>query len=251
MEPNQQPEQPVQPVQPTPQQPVPQQATPQQPMSKQSAQEQPAPEQVTPQNDFLARIDTTMTPVNPIPEKKGLSRTALIGIIAGAVAVVAIVVIVLINIFSKPATQPVSPTPNYPDEPEVSEEIKTRNELRTNDLVKLKEAVVSFQSKNGGALPGSEIANWNFMIQQYIPGGITDGATGEIYQIAGLCKFGEACVNIDELSWEMNHHQIYVLLNATCNGNTKTNVVVSSTKKRQAAMFTILEDSKTFLCVAN
>ncbi|MDO4967322.1 MAG: hypothetical protein Q4E70_00965 [Candidatus Saccharibacteria bacterium] len=207
-----------------------------------------------PSSDFLNRMDMA-NGINVEPEKprKKLSLPIIIGIIVGVVAIVGgIVAVVMIS--SNSNVQPtVTATTTYPDEPEedeLSEEIIQRNTLRANDLAPLLTALNNYQANNRGELPG----DWAGMIRTYIPEGLKDSATGEAYVIADFCNFSESnkCnVNIDELTWEENQHEIYVFLNAACKGNTKEDVIVSHTGKKKAAMFAILEGSKNFLCVNN
>ena len=191
--------------------------------------------------------------------QKKSSKKGLIGVLVGLIVVAgaAFGIMMMMNSGSKTATQPTTnpstPTPQQPDTPttQLSDEVIERNEKRKDDLLTLKEAVAKYQEDHDGELPGSESIQWNTMIRNYITGGVKDGATEEAYRVAGVCRFGENCVNVDSMDWEKNAHQIYVLLNATCNGEKRSNVIVSSTKKRQVAIFTILEGSETFLCVTN
>lgn len=209
---------------------------------------------VQPSSDFLNRMDMANNP-NLAPEKpKKISKGLIVGIIIGVIAVVGGVVAVIMMMNSGSNTQPTvtATTTEWPDEPEeeeLSEEVVQRNELRANDLVPLLTALNSYQANNRGALP----SDWAKVVQA-VPEGLKDTATGEAYYIADLCNFSEAdnCkVDIDTLTWEQDKHKIFVFLNAACKGNTKEDMIVSHTGKRKAAMFTILEGSKNFLCVNN
>ena len=212
-------------------------------------QQQPV---MPPTNDFLSRMDAANMPA-PEPEKKGLSKGAIIGIVVGAVAVVGIIVAIVVMNLSKPAATPTTTSYTEP-EPEIDEEMEARNELRKNDLVVLGEAVKKYQAEPSadGQLPGYKNENWDVVIAQYVPGGvIKDSADGEIYKMGKVCKFSEAnCMDIESLSWEDNKHEIYVMYNADCKGTTKENVIVSSTRKRHAAIFAIIEGDQ-FICATN
>ena len=208
-----------------------------------------------PSSDFLNRMDMANNP-NPTPEppKKKLSKPAIIGIILGAIALIGIIVAVTIILNSNQA-QP-SPTisvTEYPDddEEELDEEVIERNELRKNDLAPLITATLDFQNSNNGALPGDYVSQWKWLLNTYIPDGLKDMATGESYEIKEVCKFSESCIELSELTWEENAHEIYIYLNAACKGDTKDNLIVSFTGRNKAAIFTILEGSKTFLCSNN
>ena len=214
---------------------------------------QPQQPVMPPANDFLSRMDAASHPIQPEPEKKGLPKQAIIGIAVGAVALIAIIVVVVINLM-KPAELP--KRTSYIDDPdsEYDEEMEERNEKRKNDLVVLGEAVKKYQAQDGvdGQLPGYENSSWNLVISQYTPDGeVRDGADGELYKMGKVCKFSETnCMDISSLSWEKNKHEIYVMYNADCKGNTKENVIVSSTRKRHAAIFAVVEGDQ-FICATN
>lgn len=208
-----------------------------------------------PTNDFLNRMDMANgVNTQPEPPKKKFSTPLLIGIIVGVVAIIGVVVaVIMMN--SNSNTQPTvtATTTEWPDDlgVELSEEIIARNEIRVNDLAPLKNALEQYQLNNGDAVP-SELEQWEWMIRTYIPNGLKDMATGENYTVAEICKFGEVCgANIDNMTWEMNQHKVYVMLNSACKGETKDDLLVSYTGKRKAAMFAILEGSQSFLCVSN
>lgn len=189
------------------------------------------------------------------PVKKGPSKGLIIGIVIGVVVVVGIVVgLIMMNSGKKTTTTTATVTTTTPDEPEIGEEMEARNELRKNDLVPLGEAVKKYQAEKevDGQLPGYENSSWNIVIAQFVPGGvIKDGADGETYKMGKVCKFSEAnCMDISSLSWEENKHEIYVMYNADCKGDTKENVIVSSTRKRHAAIFAVIEGDK-FICTTN
>ena len=213
-------------------------------------QQQPV---MPPTNDFLSRMDAVNMPVQTEPEKKGPSKGLIIGIVAGVVAVIGIVVAVIMMNSKKP--EPTTTTTTYTEpEPEIDEEMEARNALRKNDLVVLGEAVKKYQAEKDadGQLPGYKNENWDAVIAQFVPGGvIKDSADGENYTMGKVCKFSEAnCMDIESLSWEENKHQIYVMYNADCKGTTKENVIVSSTRKRHAAIFAIIEGDQ-FICATN
>lgn len=208
-----------------------------------------------PANDFLSRMDASLTPVQTEPEKKKMSKGMIIGIVVGALAVVGIAVAVIIMMSSgnaKPTTT-VAPT-TYPDgpEPEIDEEMAKRNSLRADDLLAVKNAVNKYQAlpEADGQLPGPEVEEWEKMIARFIPGGVKDGADGTLYEVGAVCKFGQDCVDTTSLSWEKNKHQIFVLYNADCKGKTKENVIVSSTRLRRVAIFSIIEGDE-FICTTN
>ena len=215
---------------------------------------QPVMPQTPPTNDFLSRMDATTMPVQPEPEKKGLSKGAIIGIVVGIVAVIGIIVAVIVMNSGKAEPTPTVTTtvPDEPDEPEIDEEMEARNKLRANDLIPVREAVNTYQSEleAEGQLPGPNAEEWTEMIARYIPEGVVDGADGEPYTVGSVCKFGENCVDISSLSWEENKHQIFALYNADCKGKTKENVIVSSTRKRRVAIFAIIEGDE-FICTTN
>lgn len=245
---NENPTQPNQPTQPTEPQIQPDQST--QPMQQPVQPVQPAV-----RGDFLTRMDTTMM-ANNQPQKKKTSKGAIIGAIIGVLVLAGVGVFMMMNSGTKTTSNPTPVTPSTPDVPstptsQLSEEIIERNEQRKNDFVELGNALLAYQNDHNGELPGSEVTQWNWMVKNYLPSGITDAATGESYQIYGVCRFGDTCVDIDSLDWDKNQHQIYILINATCNGKTKSNTIVSSTKKRQVAIFSILEGSENILCVSN
>lgn len=207
-----------------------------------------------PTNDFLSRMDMANMPAQPEPEKKGLSRGAIIGIIVGVVALIGVVVGIVIAVNSgKPESTPTpTPTVTPEPEPEIDEEMEARNKLRASDLLAVKTAVNSYQAEKeaNGQLPGPDVDEWTGMIYRYNPTGVVDGADGTLYTVGAVCKFGETCVDISSLSWETNKHQIFALYNADCKGDTKENVIVSSTRKRRVAIFAIIEGDK-FICTTN
>ena len=210
---------------------------------------QPAPQT----SDFLNRMDMASGNIAPEKPKKKLSMPIIIGIVVGVIAIVGVIVaVIMMNSSSTPQpTATVTTTwPDEPEEEELSEEVIERNKLRANDLVSLAKALDQYQLKNSDAVP-VEVEQWEWMIRTYIPEGLKDLATGEPYRVVEICKFGEACTDLNSMTWENNQHQVYVMLNAACNGNTKESLLVSYTGKRKAAMFTILEGSQTFLCVNN
>ena len=212
-------------------------------------QQQPV---MQPTNEFLMRMDAANAPVQE-PEKKGPSKGLIIGIAIAVVAVIGIIVgVVMMN--SGKTTTPTTTVTYTEPEPEIDEEMEARNALRKNDLVVLGEAVKRYQAEKDadGQLPGQENSSWNIMISQFVPGGVVkDSADGETYTMGKVCKFSEAnCMDISSLSWEENKHQIYVMYNADCKGTTKDNVIVSSTRKRHAAIFAIIEGDQ-FICATN
>lgn len=211
-------------------------------------QQQPV---MPPTNEFLMRMDSANMPA-PEPEKKGPSKGLIIGIVVGVLVVIGIVVAIIMMNSKKPAST--SPTASNNPVPEIDEEMEERNEKRKNDLVPLGEAVKKYQAADGadGQLPGYKNENWDTVIAQFVPGGqIVDGADGEVYKMGKVCKFSEAnCMDISSLSWEENKHEIYVMYNADCKGTTKNNVIVSSTRKRHAAIFAIVEGDQ-FICATN
>lgn len=189
------------------------------------------------------------------PEKKGLSKGAIIGIVVGALAVIGIIVgvIVMMNSGKTEPTQTQTTTfPDEPDEPEIDEEMQARNKLRANDLAPVKAAVNTYQSakESDGQLPGPDVKEWTTMIKLYAPSPVVDGSDGTAYTMGAVCKFGETCVDVSSLSWEKNKHQIFALYNADCKGKTKENVIVSSTRKRRVAIFAIIEGDE-FICTTN
>lgn len=204
-----------------------------------------------PTNDFLVRMDMAANP-QPAQPKKKLPRGAVIGIIAGvAVIFITILTIIVINIM-KPAPVPEPEPINVPDTPEVDIEIIERNSLRANDLDIVSDAVKSYQAAKdaNGQLPGPDAKEWEKLLKVYIPQGVYDGADETKYAIGGVCIFGESCVDISSLSWENDAHKIFALYNADCNGKTRDNVVVSSTRKRRVAIFAVIENNE-FICVTN
>ena len=229
----------------------PQSQQPQQPVAPQ----QPATPATPPTNDFLSRMDAMNHPAPVGPEKKK-SKGLIIGIVVGVLAVIGGVVGVIMMMNSgkdnKPTPTTVLPT-EYPDEPEVDEEMEARNKKRANDLVPLGVAVQTYQAEPEaeGQLPGLKTAEWEAVIARYTTDGVLkDGATGEIYKMGAVCKFGESCVDISTLTWENNKHEIYALYNADCKGSTKENVIVSSTRLRRVAIFAIVEGDQ-FICATN
>lgn len=234
--------------QPKPTQPNPAPAQPVQPVQPMQAIQNAA----IPQSEFLNKMDV-IHGTNAQPEKKGLSKGVIIGIIVGVLVVIGAVATVLILNMNQPKPKPSNPTPVSPVEPEdeLDEEAKKRNILRANDMLFLANATNSFQANNRGELPGEDPKAWEWVIARYIEGGkLLDGATGEPYRVSKVCKFSEPCVDIENLTWETNHNEIYILINADCKGNTKADVTVSSTAKRRAAIFTIVEGD-TFICATN
>ena len=214
-------------------------------------QQQPV---MPPTNDFLSRMDISsgIAPT-PEPEKKGLSKGAIIGIVVGVVAVIGIIAAVIImNITKKP--EPTPTTTGYVEpEPEVDEEMVERNKLRAKDLLPVREAINTYQAlpQVNGLLPGPTVDDWTWVINTYGPeGGLKDSVDGELYTVGAVCKFGEDCVDIQSLSWEENKHQVFALYNAECKGKTKDNVIVSSTRKRRVAIFAIIEGDE-FICTTN
>lgn len=209
-----------------------------------------------PKNDFLSRMDMAGMPVQPVePEKKGLSKGVIIGIVIGVVALIGVIVgvIIVLNSGKSEPTPTVTATyPDEPEEPEVDEEMEARNALRANDLLPVKNAVNAYQAtpEADGQLPGPEVVNWTAMLNRFVPSGVIDSADGGIYTVGAVCKFGESCVDISSLTWEVNKHQIFALYNADCKGKTKENVIVSSTRKRRVAIFAIIEGDE-FICTTN
>ena len=215
-------------------------------------QQQPV---MPPTNDFLSRMDRADLAQMPAePEKKGLSKGAIIGIAVGAVALigVGVAMVMMLTGGSQDDVVVTGQYPDGPDEPEEDEEISERNKQRADDLLVVKKAVNAYQASKeaGGQLPGPEVEEWEAMIKRFIPDGVKDGADGESYTVGAVCKFGETCVDISSLSWEENKHQIFALYNADCKGKTKENVIVSSTRLRRVAIFSIVEGDE-FICTTN
>lgn len=192
-------------------------------------------------------------PPAPTEPKKKLSTTMIVCIVVGALAVIGIIVgvIMMMNPGETKPTATVAPI-DYPDEPEVDEEIAKRNKLRAHDLDVVKEAVNAYQATKeaNGQLPGPEVDEWTAMLKRFAPEGVIDGYDDSMYTVGAVCKFGEECVDISSLSWEENKHQIYVLYNADCKGKNKENVIVSSTRLRRVAIFAIIENDE-FICTTN
>lgn len=217
---------------------------------------QQTPQPMSPTNDFLSRMDMANMPAQPQePEKKGLSKGMIIGIIIGVVAVIGIIVGIIIAVNSgksEPTPTVTSSFPDEPDEPEIDEEMQARNKLRANDLLPIKAAVNTYQAlpESDGQLPGPDVVEWTKFMQYYIPEGVRDSADGEYYTVGEVCRFSETCIDITSLTWEQNKHKVYVYYNADCNGKTKENVIVSSTRKRRMAAFAIIEGDE-FICVTN
>ncbi len=213
-------------------------------------QQQPV---MPPANDFLSRMDRAENPVvAPVEPKKKLSQGMLIGIIVGAVALVGIIIAVIVALTSsKPETKPTN-TATYDPVPEIDEEMEARNKLRASDLAVLSSAVKTYQSAKeaNGQLPGPDKEEWEQLLRIYVPQGIYDGADDEPYTIGAVCKFGDDCVDISSLTWENDAHKIFALYNADCKGNTKENVIVSSTRLRRVAIFAIIEGDQ-FICTTN
>ena len=224
---------------------------PQQPQQPQ----QPVAPTPPPANDFLSRMDAVNHPAPVEPEKKKMSTGMIVGIVIGVIAVIGgiVGVIMMMNSGKSTPTPTVSPITDYPDEPEIDEEMEARNKLRAKDLVALGTAVQVYQAQPEaeGQLPGLETTEWDAVIALYTPDGVLkDGATGDVYKMGAVCKFGEDCVDVSKLSWEENKHEIYALYNADCKGTTKENVIVSSTRLRRVAIFAIIEGDQ-FICATN
>ena len=211
-------------------------------------QQQPV---IPPANDFLSRMDRAENPT-PVEPKKKLSQGMLIGIVVGAVALVGIIIAIIVAVASsKPETKP-TPTATADPGSLVDEEMEARNKLRASDLVVVSNAVKSYQSAKeaNGQLPGPDKEEWEQLLAVYVPQGVYDGADDEKYSIGAVCKFGEDCVDIASLTWENDAHKIFALYNADCKGKTKENVIVSSTRKRRVAIFSIIEGDQ-FICTTN
>lgn len=207
-------------------------------------------------NDFLNRMDMATNPnLNPDQPKKK-SKGLIIGIIVGIVVLIGAAVAAVIILTSNKAEETKTATPteitptDEPDDDELPEDVVARNELRKDDLAPLKTATLDYKKTHNNAILGDEVRQWEWLVKNYIPEGLKDAATDESYTIKAVCKFSESCVDLDTLDWEENQHEIYIYLNAACKGETKDNLLVSYTGKNGAAMFTILEGSKTFLCTS-
>lgn len=210
-------------------------------------QQQPV---MPPTNDFLSRMDVNIP--NQEEPKKKLSTAAIIGIVVGAIALIGGGVFLFISL-NKQEPAPVKPTISYPTgtEPDIDEEMAKRNEQREKDLLPVRNAVNIFQaSQSDNQLPAPTVAAWNWLILNYISGGVVDSVDGEKYTVGGVCKFGEPCVDISNITWENNKHQIFALYNADCKGKTKDNVIVSSTRTRRVAIFAVIEGDE-FICTTN
>ncbi|MBR1802106.1 hypothetical protein IJ768_02680 [Candidatus Saccharibacteria bacterium] len=223
-------------------------------MNPQQQPTQTAP--VPPTNDFLSRMDAVNHPAPAEPPKKKMSKGMIIGIVVGVVAMIGgIVGAILVMNSGKTETKP-TVTQTWDDDDdgdEIDEAALARNKLRANDLVPLGTAIQTYQAQPEaeGQLPGLDTEEWETVIKLFVPNGeIVDGATGDLYKMGAVCKFGEDCVDISTLSWEKNAHEIYVLYNADCKGSTKENVIVSSTRLRRAAIFAVVEGDQ-FICATN
>jgi hypothetical protein len=206
-------------------------------------------------NDFLSRMDQVTNPTPVVePEKKGLSKGAIIGIIVGAVALIGIIVgiVIAVNSGKKEPAPTITNTATPEPEPEIDEEMEARNKLRASDLVVVSDAIKTYQSSAAanGQLPGPYTDEWRDFLRIYIPQGVYDGADDLPYTIGAVCKFGEPCIDISSLTWENDGHKIFALYNADCKGKTKENVIVSSTRKRRVAIFAIIEGDQ-FICATN
>jgi hypothetical protein len=217
-------------------------------------QQQPV---MPPANDFLSRMDMATMPQPTEPEKKGLSKNAIIGIVAGVIVLIGAVIGIVMMISPQKAEPTLPSNPEQgdddPEGPDVNEELEARNKLRADDLLAVKQAVNAYQAAPAadGQLPGPEVEEWEWMIKNYSPNGVVkDGADDSIYTVGAVCKFGESCVDISSLTWENDKHKIFALYNADCKGKTKENVIVSSTRKRRVAIFAIIENDE-FICTTN
>ena len=211
-------------------------------------QQQPA---MPPTNDFLYRMDMANNNVPSGEPEKKKPTGLIVGIAIGVVSIIGIVVgIIMMN--SKPQTAS-TPTQTSSPEPEIDEEMIARNKLRASDLAVVSNAVKKYQAapEADGQLPGPNVDEWDDLLKIYIPQGVYDGADEETpYVMGAVCKFGEPCVDISSLTWENDAHKIFVLYNADCKGKTKDNVIVSSTRLRRVAIFSIVEGDE-FICTTN
>jgi hypothetical protein len=202
-----------------------------------------------PTNDFLYRMDMANNNLPSEPEKKKPTGL-IIGIVIGVISIIGIIVgVIMLN--SKPETAP-TPTQTADPGPEIDEEMVARNKLRASDLLVVSNAVKKYQAtpEADGQLPGPYVAEWNTLLRIFVPQGVLDGADDTPYTIGAVCKFGEPCVDISSLTWENDAHKIFILYNADCKGKTKDNVIVSSTRLRRVAIFSIIEGDE-FICATN
>ncbi len=199
-------------------------------------------------NDFLSRMD--MKTERKIQPRRKMSKILIFGILG----IVLLMVIgtagfFMLNRGKKDLKKTDSQKQTTP-KTEILSEILERDKKREDDLRDFSRAVSSFQMNNRGRLPGDSVEEWKKFINNYIKNGLHDGATGEEYVMSGICKFSESCIKLDEMTWEKNKRQLYIVYNADCNGRDYDDVLVASTRGRQVVMLTILESGK-FLCASN
>ena len=204
-------------------------------------------------SDFLNKMDALSG--SALKSKKKLSKRAIVGIV-GALVLLFTGVVIFIMMSAKKPSPKLKPNTSVdqetPQATDLDPEIEARNKYRETDLVVLAEAVKKYQSEKGvnGQLPGANVKEWKELIKKYIPDGIHDGADETLYEMNEVCKFGENCSDFTKLNWTDNKHQIFVVYNAECKGNTKDDVVVSTTRQRRVAIFMVVEGDR-FVCTAN
>ena len=204
-------------------------------------------------SDFLNKMDALSD--SAAKSKKKLSKGVIVGIVGVLVLLFTGVVIFIMMSAKKPSPKPKPNTSVDQETPQATDldpEIEARNKYRETDLVVLAEAVKKYQSEKGvnGQLPGANVKEWKELIKKYIPDGIHDGADETLYEMNEVCKFGENCSDFTKLNWTDNKHQIFAVYNAECKGNTKDDVVVSTTRQRRVAIFMVVEGDR-FVCTAN
>ena len=204
-------------------------------------------------SDFLNKMDALSD--SAAKSKKKLSMGAIVGIVGVLVLLFTGVVIFIMMSAKKPSPKPKPNTSVDQETPQATDldpEIEARNKYRETDLVVLVEAVKKYQSEKGvnGQLPWANVKEWKELIKKYIPDGIHDGADETLYEMNEVCKFGENCSDFTKLNWTDNKHQIFAVYNAECKGNTKDDVVVSTTRQRRVAIFMVVEGDR-FVCIAN
>lgn len=204
------------------------------------------------QSDFLNRMDALHNPDIKNQKKKAPSKMVL-GFLVGGSLMIGGVAVLVMTLAPKQTQKPGSSVQSLPTkETEADSEVEARNKYRQTDLLGLAEAVRKYQNEPNmdGQLPGITLEEWRVLIKRYIPAGVRDGADDTPYAVGGVCNFGGDCFDIKKLNWTENQHQIFVVYNAECKGDTRDDVIVSSTRKRRLSMFAVVEGDK-FICASN